>query len=171
MFCSSNRNIVFDFFHQCCVAPNEIFLHIIPSLFDSNPRNSHTKVQRVNLWSKQLAPQWQASNCYKTRSSSLPSRRGLICGFHSYFLKRNDNKSSLRKVPWLEWPFPLRLPGIKVVSILDRDGVMSRLAERCSLLQTRNCGSTTLQFQCDFRFQEVFMHLVSSFLFHCHVVM
>lgn len=85
------------------------------------------------------------SNCYKTRSSSLPSRGGLICAFHSYFLKQNDNKSSLREAPWLERPFLLRLPGIKVVSILDRDVVMSRMVGRyssspeCSLLQTGNC--------------------------------
>lgn len=55
---------------------------------------------------------------------------GLICAFRSYFLNQNNNKSSLHKVPRLERRFLLWLPGIKVVSILDGDGVKSRLLER-----------------------------------------
>lgn len=116
-------------------------------LFESNLKVTVVKIMGWKVWSWKLTPQWQVSNCYKTRSSSLPSRGGLVCAFHSYFLKQNDNKSSPRKVPWLERPFLLWLPGIKVVSILDEDGVMSRLVERCSLslecslLQTGKCRS------------------------------
>lgn len=112
------------------------------------------------------------SNCYKTRSSSLPSRGGLICAFHSYFLKQNDNKSSLHRAPWLERPFLLWLPGIKVVSILDGDAVMSWLLERCSLspecslLQTAvvNAAVFNVLFNCI-----IFKHGSRLFLKFCAV--
>lgn len=86
----------------------------------------------------------------KIRSFLLPSRKGLICAFHSYFLKQNSNKSSPHKVPWLERPFLLWLPGIRVVSILDKDGVMSRLVERCSLSLECSVLRTALSQHCSF---------------------
>lgn len=80
------------------------------------------------------------SDCYKTRSSSFPSRGGLICAFCSYFLKQNNNKSSLRKVLWLGQPLLLWLPGIKMVSILDRDSIMRENRAAACRLHIRNCS-------------------------------
>lgn len=86
--------------------------------FCSLKRSSRYKVQQPKVQNENLALEWQRSDCCRTRSSLFPSRRGLICAFCSYFLKQN-NKSSSLKVPWLERPFLLWLPGIRVVSVLD----------------------------------------------------
>lgn len=115
------------------------------------------------------------SNCCKTRSSSLPSRGGLICAFHSYFPKQNDNKSSPRKVPWLERPFLLWLPGIKSVSILEEDGVMS-LEDAACLLNAAPSKLEILWRDVWFHYFQTFVAVFltfcsfSSFLFFCLVV-
>lgn len=115
------------------------------------------------------------SNCCKTRSSSLPSRGGLICAFHSYFPKQNNNKSSPRKVPWLERPFLLWLPGIKGVSILEEDGVMS-LEDAACLLNAAPSKLEILWRDVWFHYFQTFVAVFltfcsfSSFLFFCLVV-
>lgn len=99
------QNLSLVFFNHDCVS-NELFLHTASSLFDSNLEAATVKFRGWRYGVKSSAPQWQVSNCYETRSSSLPSRGGLICAFRSYFLKQNDNKSSSYKVPWLETAIP-----------------------------------------------------------------
>lgn len=120
--------------------------------FFPQPWIGRGKDQRVKVRRQKRTPQWQASSCYKIRSFLVPSRKGLIYAFHSYFLKQNSNKSFPHKVPWLERPFLLWLPGIRAVSILDRDGVMSRPVERCSLPLECSVLQTALSQYCSSNF-------------------
>lgn len=116
------------------------FFCILNLLSASNLEAVAVKFTGLKVWREKLSPWWQMSNCYKTRSSSFPSREGLICAFCSYFLKQSNNKSSLRKVLWLGQPLLLWLPGIKMVSILDRDSIMRENRAAARRLHIWNCS-------------------------------
>lgn len=140
MYHSSNSREL----HSCVVImvpnPDGLFLHTKSLLSASNLEAVAVKFTGLKVWREKLSPWWQMSDCYKTRSSSFPSRGGLICAFCSYFLKQSNNKSSLRKVLWLGQPLLLWLLGIKMVSILDRDSIMRENRAAARRLHIWNCS-------------------------------
>lgn len=157
-------------------------LHTISSLLDSTLEAATVKFRgwRYGVKSSPRSDKWAIVIKLGRPCSQVAG--GLICAFRSYFLKQNDNKSSLHKVPRLEWPFLLWLPGIKVVSILDSDGVMSNLVERrssspeCSLMQTGHCSNRYCSLNVIFNFI-IFNHksrsselIVGTAMLHTHSV-
>lgn len=80
---------ILPFKHKCLLScfcnSNEMCFayHLLIAWF--HPWSGHSKVQRVKVRSEKLTPQWQVSDCYKTRSSLLPSRGGINLCFSQLF--------------------------------------------------------------------------------------
>lgn len=96
--------------------------------------------ETLTLW-------WQLSNCCTTRSSSLPSRVGLVCAFCCCFLKLNNNFFGRKSAAVIRTERLCLIPRINVVSILRGEllerakTIKSCLSLECSFLSIRNSRS------------------------------
>lgn len=134
---------------QCVVSvPHKInptyFFHCNASCFVVTLYSQRT-VKRLKVWSECSihCNKWVIVTNRGRPISQLA--RGLICTFHSYSLQQSNNKSWVRKEPRLGLPFAV--PRIKVLSILDSAGVMSRLLERCTVKLSLTSFCCTLSYR------------------------